>query len=102
MKTKKRSSSVIAEFLSPKASEDQKSPKIIQRSDADHSQIIGEDADANHSQIIGGDAVKLLGEIYPPISPGFGTPDYNVIDWSNYQLEKNIAISKHDFCGNSY
>ena len=53
-------------------SEDQKkSPKINQRSDADHIQIIGGDADAHHSQIIGGDAVKLLGRIYPSL--GFST-----------------------------
>ena len=39
---KKTFSPKIEEFLFPKASKDQKkSPKIIQRSDADHSQIIG-------------------------------------------------------------
>ena len=37
---KRRSSPKIEEFLSPKASEDQKIPKINQRSDADQSQII--------------------------------------------------------------
>ena len=52
---KKTFSRKIEEFLSPKASEDQKkSPKIIQGSDADHSQIIG--------------------GIYLPPPPGFGTP----------------------------
>ena len=77
--------------MSPKSSEDQKkslrrklksscprsqvmikkSPKIIQHSDADHSQMIGGNADAEHTQIIGRDAAKLLGGTYPP--PGFGT-----------------------------
>ena len=73
MKTKKkRSSPEIKEFLSPKSREDQKkSPNIIHRSDADLSQIIGEDADLDHSQIIGGDAVKLLRGYMPPIPPGF-------------------------------
>ena len=36
-------------------------------SDAHQSQINGGDADKDHTQIIGG--------IYPPIPPGFGTPD---------------------------
>ena len=54
-KKKKRSS--------PNSSEDQKTaPNIIQRPDADQSQIIG------------GDAVKLLGRIYPPISSGVSAP----------------------------
>ena len=43
-----------------------KSPKIIQHSDADHSQMIGGNADAEHTQIIGRDAAKLLGGTYPP------------------------------------
>ena len=34
-------------------------------------------ADEDHTQIIGGNTVKLLGGIYPPIPPGFGTPDYS-------------------------
>ena len=52
---KKRSSPKVEEFLPPKSSEGQKkSPKIIQRLNADHSQITV------------GDAVKLLGGIYPP------------------------------------
>ena len=46
------------------------------------------------SQIIGGDI--------SPHPPGFGTTDYDVIDWSDYQREKNIIIPKHDFCGNNY
>ena len=51
---KKRSSPKLEEFLSTKSSEDQtKSSKIIQRSDADHSRIIG-----------------------GYIPPGFGTPAY--------------------------
>ena len=41
-----------------------KSPDIIQRSNADHSQIIGRDT------------VKLLGGYNPPIPPGFSTPTY--------------------------
>ena len=70
MTKKKRSSPKIEEYLSPTSSEDQKkNPKIIQRSDADHSQIIGGDADTDHSQIIGGDAVKLLGGYISPILP---------------------------------
>ena len=32
------------------------------------------DANENHTQTIGGDTVKILGWIYPPIPPGFGTP----------------------------
>ena len=44
------------------------------RSDAHQSQIIGKDADVDHTQIIGGNTVKLLGGMYPPSSPGFGTP----------------------------
>ena len=57
------------DFLSPKASEDQKCSKINQHSYADHCQIIGGGgAVVDHSQIIGG--------IYPPIYPGFGTLEY--------------------------
>ena len=26
---------------------------------------------------------------------------YDVIDWSDYQREKSITISKHDVCGNA-
>ena len=53
----------MEEFVSSDSSKDQKTaPNIIQRSDADHSQIIG------------GDAVKLFGGIYPPHSPGFRHP----------------------------
>ena len=43
------------------------SPKLIQLSDADHSQIIEGDADADHSQNIGEDAVKLLGGYTPRV-----------------------------------
>ena len=66
MKTneKKRSSPKIEEFLSSKASEDQKNSKIIQRSDADHSQIIGGGV---QMQTI----VKLFGGYIPP---GFRHP----------------------------
>ena len=65
-RTKKRSSPKFQEVFSPNSSD----------SHADHSQIIGVDADVDLSQTIGGDAVKLLGGIYPTISPGFGTPAY--------------------------
>ena len=54
-------------FFSPNSSGDL-------RSDAHQSQIIGRDADVDHTQIIGEDNVKLLGRIYPPSPPGFGTP----------------------------
>ena len=54
MKTKKKGPHRKLKSFSLKSHEDQnKSPKIIQRSNADHSQIIG------------GDAVKLLGECTP-------------------------------------
>ena len=43
------------------------------RSDAHQSQIIVGDADEDHTQIVGGYTVKLLGGIYPPIPPCFGT-----------------------------
>ena len=46
------------------------------RSDAHQSQIIGGDADKDHTQIVGGDTIKLLGEIYPPIHPGFRHPGH--------------------------
>ena len=50
--------------FSPNSSEDQKpAPNIIQRSDADQSQIIEGDADVDHSQIIGEN-----------IPPSFGIP----------------------------
>ena len=44
------------------------------RSGAHQSRIIGGDADVDHTQTIGVDAVKLLGEINPPIPSGFGHP----------------------------
>ena len=28
-------------------------------------------------------------------------PHYDVIDWSGYQREKSITISKHDVCGSA-
>ena len=31
-------------------------------------------------KLLGGDTVKLLGETYPPIPPGFGTPESNYAD----------------------
>ena len=56
----------MKDFFSPNSSEDQKTaPNIIQRSDANQSQIIGGDADVDHSQIIG--------KIYPH-PPGFRHP----------------------------
>ena len=36
--------------------------------------LLGGDADVDHTQTIGGDTAKLLGSIYPPISPGFRHP----------------------------
>ena len=66
MKTKQRTSPKTEHFFSPNLSGDL-------RSDARRSQIIGGDADEDHTQIIGGYTDKLLGEIYPPIPPGFGT-----------------------------
>ena len=71
---KKRSLPKIEEFFSPNSSEDQKTdPNIIQRSDADQSQIIGGDADVDHSQIIGGMQSNYWGGI-SPIPPGFRHP----------------------------
>ena len=63
-------------LFSPNSSEDQKTaPNILQRSDTDQSQIIGGDADVSHSQITGGRQLNYWGDISPPFSPGFGTPD---------------------------
>ena len=63
MKTnKKKRKKVFTEnsrVFSPNLVKTKKGPNIIQRSDVDQSQIIGEDADVDHSQIIRGDAVKL-------------------------------------------
>ena len=69
-------------FQVSKLSEDQQTaPNIIQRSDADQSQIIG------------GNAVKLLGEIYPPIPPGFGIPGRTVRTCAGIKFFlKNIAV----------
>ena len=75
----------LSKVFSSNSSEDQKKVFVkLSRvfssnssdSHADHSEIIGRDTDVDLSQIIGRDAVKLLGGIYPPISPGFGTPAY--------------------------
>ena len=63
---KKRSSPEIEESLSPKSREDQKGPNIIQRSDADHSSIIGGNAEVDHSQIIGGMQSNRWGGYIPP------------------------------------
>ena len=53
-------------FLSLKSREDQKKgPNIIQRSDADLSQIIRGDADEGHSQIIGEMQSNYWGNISP-------------------------------------
>ena len=49
----------MIEDFSPNSGEGQKTaPNIIQRSDADQSQIIGRDAGVDHRHIIGGDAVN--------------------------------------------
>ena len=70
VKTKKKVFTKNGTLFSPNSSGDL-------RSDAHRSQIFGGDADEDHTQIIGGDKVKLLGGIYPPIPPGFGTPAQN-------------------------
>ena len=51
-----RLSPKIEKLLSPKQVMAKKSPKTIQRSDADHNlvKLLGGDADADHNQIIGG------------------------------------------------
>ena len=61
-------------FFSPNSGEDQKKGTLFSpnsrgdlRSDEHWRQTFGGDADDDHTQIIGG--------IYPPISPGFGTPE---------------------------
>ena len=58
------------------------------RSDAHQSQIIGGDADEDHTQVVGGYTVKLLGGIYPPILPCFGTTVHNI--HTNRQNRLNI------------
>ena len=58
-----------------------KSPKIIQRSDADHSQII-----------VGGDTVKLLGEYIHPSPPGFGTPAYKPCSYAEIWHQLKLAV----------
>ena len=56
------------------------------RSDAHQSQIIGGDVDVDHTQTIGRDTIKLMGGIYPPIPPGFGTPDGGYIPPNNLSM----------------
>ena len=75
-------------FQVSKLSEDQKKKVFTRngtlflgtdlRSDAHQSQIIGGDADEDHTQVVGGYTVKLLGGIYPPILPCFGTTVHNI------------------------
>ena len=68
------SSPIIEEFFSPNSSEDHKNvPNIIQRSNADQSQIIGGDADVDHSQTMGG-MQSIIGGIYSLSPLGIGTP----------------------------
>ena len=70
VKTKKKRSSPEKEhFFPPNSSGDL-------RSNAHWSQIIGGDADEDHTQIIGGGYSQIIGGIYPPFPPGFGTPAY--------------------------
>ena len=58
-------------FFSPNSSGDL-------RSDAHLSQTFGGNAQMKTIlKLLGGDTVKLLGGIYPPIPPGFGTPAYS-------------------------
>ena len=56
-------------FFSPNSSTDL-------RLDPHQSKIIGGDADEDHTQIVAGYKVKLLGRIYTPFPPGFGTPSH--------------------------
>ena len=63
----------MEEFFHSNSSEDQKTaPNIIQRSDADYSQING-DADVDHSQIIGGMQSNYWWGYIPP-SPRVSAP----------------------------
>ena len=81
-KKKESSSPKLVECLSPKSREDhkqkttKKSAKIIQRSNADHSQIIG------------GDAVKLLGGYIPSGVARGGRPALRVIifGWHHFVI----------------
>ena len=64
--------------FSPNSNEDQRTaPNIIQRSDADQSQITGEMQILSIVKLFWGDAVKLLGGYIPPSSAGFGTSVLN-------------------------
>ena len=42
---------------------------------------------------------KILTSYWLMIAQG---QHYDVIDWSDYQREKSITISKHDVCGNNW
>ena len=64
---KKCFSSGMEHFFSPNSSTDL-------RSEVHQSQNFGGDADDDHTQIVGQYTVKLLGGIYPPISPRFRQP----------------------------
>ena len=73
-------------FFSPNSSTDL-------RSDARQSQIIAGDAAKDHTQIAGGYTFKLLGGIYPPSPPGFGTPVFNKIS----TVQKIVLSSSRGF-----
>ena len=73
----KKASPKIEKFLSPKSSKHhKKTPKIIQRSDIDHSQIIGGLQMQTIVKVLKGMQSNYLGGVFPPV---FGTPDSNLI-----------------------
>ena len=39
-------------------------------------------------KLLGGDTVKLLGGIYPPSPPGFGTPYFGIVTGESLELSK--------------
>ena len=81
----KKSSPKMEHFFSSNSSGDL-------RSDAHQSQIIGGDANEDHTQTIGGNTVKLLGRLYLPIPPGFGTPDFKFTALSlSWQLNDKLC-----------
>ena len=71
------------------------------RSDANQSQIIGGDADVDHTQTIGGDTAKLLEGIYPPIPPGFGTPEKGSrrlnLEPVKSDMDNGLLLLRHNF-----
>ena len=78
---KQRSSPKIEEFLTLKSSDGQKSPKTIHRSDADHSQIIGEWMQMQIIVKLLGECNQYIGKIYPP---GFCHPWSKLFQMTDY------------------